>query len=156
MNWPLKPLGSLCLKIGSGVTPRGGDSVYVNDGVSLIRSQNVYNGSFDMRGLAHITDEQANNMQGVEVFGGDVLLNITGDSVARSCQVPDAVLPARVNQHVSILRPKINKLSSRFLLYYLISPYMQSLMLSLAGSGGTRKALTKSMIESFNIPTPPH
>ena len=39
----LKPY---CRKIGSGVTPRGGDSVYIDSGVALIRSQNVYNGFF--------------------------------------------------------------------------------------------------------------
>ena len=155
MKWPIKSLGTLCLKIGSGVTPKGGDSVYFDDGVALIRSQNVYNDFFDFQGLVHITEEQADRMQGVEVISKDVLLNITGDSVARACQVVDAVLPARVNQHVCIVRPNINKLSPRFLMYYLISPYMQSSMLSLAGSGGTRKALTKAMITAFDIPVPP-
>ena len=29
-------------------------------------------------------------------------MNITGDSVARSCLVPESILPARVNQHVAI------------------------------------------------------
>ena len=35
-------LGDLCIKIGSGVTPRGGGNVYKQDGISLIRSQNIY------------------------------------------------------------------------------------------------------------------
>ena len=37
-------------------------------------------------------------------------LNITGASVARCCIVPEDVLPARVNQHVSIIRPIAEKL----------------------------------------------
>ncbi|HUW44382.1 MAG TPA: restriction endonuclease subunit S [Dehalococcoidia bacterium] len=153
-KWSVAKLGPLCSKIGSGMTPRGGESVYTGDGVALIRSQNVYNAEFAMDGLAHITDEQAEKMNGVEVLKGDVLLNITGDSVARSCTMPDSVLPARVNQHVSIIRPDNQALDARFLMYYLISPYMQAYLLSLAGSGGTRKALTKSMIEEFIIPLP--
>lgn len=145
-------LKGFCKKIGSGITPRGGDSVYINSGVSLIRSQNVYNGTFTTQGLAFIDNNIAQKMKGVELEKEDILLNITGDSVARCCIVPDELLPARVNQHVSIIRTHKEKLDPQFLMYYLISPLMQARMLSFAGSGGTRKALTKDMIENFDIP----
>ena len=82
------------------------------------------------------------------------MLNITGDSVARCCKVPDEILPARVNQHVSIIRPDKLKLWPRYLRYILVSPKMQDYMLGLAHAGATRKALTKGMIESFQIPCP--
>ena len=147
-------LGTLCSKVGSGITPRGGASVYVDSGTALVRSQNVYNIDFDHDGLAFITDQAAEMMKGVAIESGDILLNITGDSVARCCQVPDDVLPARVNQHVSIIRPDQSRLHTRFLMYFLVSPLMQATMLSLAGSGGTRKALTKTMIERFRVPVP--
>jgi type I restriction enzyme, S subunit len=153
-KWKTVPLGDYCSKIGSGSTPRGGDSVYQESGVSFIRSQNIYNGQFVTDGLAHLNDELANKLRGVTVEPNDVLLNITGDSVARSCQVPEEILPARVNQHVAIVRPKAEEFDSRFVAYFLISPFMQSTMLSLAGSGGTRKALTKEMIERFKVPHP--
>lgn len=154
-RWSTVRLGDYCSKIGSGSTPRGGDSVYQDAGVAFIRSQNVYNGVFFFDGLAYVNDELAHQLRGVTVESGDLLLNITGDSVARSCRVPDDVLPARVNQHVSIIRPLEGAFDSRFLGYFLISPFMQATMLSLAGSGGTRKALTKEMIERFDIPKPP-
>jgi type I restriction enzyme, S subunit len=154
-GWNAVRLGDNCSKIGSGSTPRGGDSVYHESGVSFIRSQNVYNGLFNPDGLAHLDERQADQLKGVTVEPGDVLLNITGDSVARSCRVPDDVLPARVNQHVAIIRPRPEEFDSRFVGYYFISPFMQSTMLSLAGGGGTRKALTKEMIEQFKVPQPP-
>jgi len=147
-------LGSVCLKIGSGATPRGGEGVYVDSGTSFIRSQNVYNGIFETAGLVYLTEQHSEQLKGVAVESRDVLLNITGDSVARCCQVPDSVLPARVNQHVSIIRPDEKELLPEFLCYYLISPLMQKYLLSRAGSGGTRKALTKGMIENFEIPKP--
>lgn len=153
--WDYVSLGAHCDKIGSGATPRGGESVYVETGVALIRSQNVYNGEFSESGLARITEKHADQLAGVSVEESDILLNITGDSVARSCQVPKTALPARVNQHVAIIRPKKSSFDPRFLSYYLTSPYMQRLMLSLAGAGGTRKALTKEMIERFSVPRPP-
>ncbi len=149
-----KRLSDNCTKIGSGFTPRGGDSVYQSEGTSLIRSQNVYNGYFTRSGLAHISDEIAEEMSGVTIESGDILLNITGDSVARCCIVPEEILPARVNQHVAIIRSISESINKKYLMYFLISPYMQTYMLSIAGSGGTRKALTKIMIEDFNIPTP--
>jgi type I restriction enzyme S subunit len=153
--WSTVRLGEHCTKIGSGATPRGGESVYLEEGVAFIRSQNVYNGHFTNEGLAYLGDEHAEQLRGVTVESGDILLNITGDSEARSCLVPDDILPSRVNQHVAIIRPNPDDFDSRVLGYYLISPFMQETMLSLAGSGGTRKALTKEMIEHFEVPRPP-
>ena len=122
---------------------------------TLIRSQNVYNDGFHRKGLPFIGDHHADELKNVEVFEEDVLLNITGDSVARVCQVASDVLPARVNQHVAIIRPDSFNLDPGYLRYFLVSPEMQTMLLSWAGSGGTRNALTKGMIESLEIPLPP-
>ena len=146
-------LKDVCTKIGSGATPRGGKDVYLDAGeVALIRSQNVYNDFFDRNGIVYIEKKHADQLNNVEVRKNDVLLNITGDSVARTCQVPEDILPARVNQHVAIIRSSPDRLDPRFLRFFLISPQMQSHMLALAASGATRNALTKSMIESFEVP----
>lgn len=155
-EWKKVRLGEICSKIGSGATPSGGSRVYIENGISFIRSQNVYNLNFDYEGLTHITDEAAKKLNGVTIEKDDVLLNITGDSVARTCIVPKNVLPARVNQHVSIIRPKEKTILPKFLNYYLASPYMQSVMLGLAvGKGASRNAITKTMIENFEVPYPP-
>lgn len=148
-------LGDVCSKIGSGATPKGGKNVYTDIGTSLIRSQNVYNLSFSWDGLAHITDEAASKLSNVTVEPYDILLNITGDSVARTCLVSSEALPARVNQHVAIIRPDASVLNPVYLSLYLASPYMQSYMLNrAAGKGASRNAITKEMIEGFEIPVP--
>ncbi len=155
-GWHEVTLGEVCTKIGSGATPRGGRDVYLEQGpYALIRSQNVHNDGFHRDGLAFIGEHHATELKGVEVFEGDVLLNITGDSVARVCQVARDVLPARVNQHVAIIRPSYDHLDAGYLRYHLVSPETQALLLSWAGSGGTRNALTKGMIESLEVPLPP-
>lgn len=154
MSRKIVKLGSCCVKIGSGATPKGGATVYIASGTSFIRSQNVYNLAFDYEGLTHITEDAAKKLNGVAVHEKDVLLNITGDSVARVCMVPNNVLPARVNQHVAIIRTKENLLPE-YLLYYLASPHMQAYMLNLAvGKGASRNALTKGMIEDFPLLLP--
>jgi type I restriction enzyme S subunit len=154
-EWAPIVLGDVCSKIGSGATPRGGSDVYLPSGpYALIRSQNVHNDGFHHEGLAYISEQHASELANVEVLEGDVLLNITGDSVARACQVDRGVLPARVNQHVAIIRPDPERLDPCFLRYLLVSPEMQVKLLSWAGSGGTRNALTKGMIESFEVSAP--
>jgi len=154
-EWSTIQLGGVCSKIGSGATPRGGSNVYLERGeIALIRSQNVYNDGFRREGLVYISDEHAAELSNVEVQPGDVLLNITGDSVARCCQVDSSILPARVNQHVAIIRPYPDQLDPRFLRYHLVSPFIQNKLLSWAGAGATRNALTKGMIESFEVFAP--
>ena len=154
-QWKKVKLKDVCTKIGSGATPKGGKEAYLSEGISLIRSQNILDFCFSTNGLAFIDENQAKQLAGVTIYQDDVLLNITGDSVARVCKVPDYVLPARVNQHVAILRANDELLDADFLKYYLLNPVAKNLLLNLSSTGATRNALTKSMIEDFEIPLPP-
>ena len=145
-------LKDICLKIGSGATPRGGKEAYCDEGISLIRSQNVLDFTFSHDGLAHINEKQAEKLSNVEVKSQDILLNITGDSVARACAVDVRVLPARVNQHVAIIRPNEDEVLSSYILFYL--QMMKPYLLQIAAGGATRNALTKGMIENLELEVP--
>ena len=145
-------LADICQKIGSGATPRGGKEAYRAEGIALVRSQNVLDFSFSSDGLAYINDEQADKLRNVELQSGDVLLNITGDSVARACLMDDDYLPGLVNQHVAIIRVDESKAVNSYLLYYL--QWRKSHLLQLASAGATRNALTKGMIEQLEIDLP--
>ncbi|RBP89590.1 type I restriction enzyme S subunit [Cytobacillus firmus] len=145
-------LVELTTKIGSGSTPRGGKKSYLANGLyKLIRSQNIYNHYFSEDGLAYISEEQAHKLNNVELMKDDILINITGDSVARATIVTEKMLPARVNQHVSIIRCNNEKIYPHYLLSVLTSKEMQRHLLSLAQVGGTRAALTKGMLEKLEI-----
>ncbi|EUC81095.1 type I restriction modification DNA specificity domain protein [Streptococcus sp. CM6] len=156
MGWEKHRLSKLTLKIGSGATPRGGRESYVNEGIALIRSMNVYDGKFMFKDLAYLTNIQAEKLNNVIVESDDVLLNITGASVSRCCIVPQNILPARVNQHVSIIRCKKHLLSPIFLNQLLITSEFKSLLLKIGeSSGATRQAITKNQIEELYVPLPP-
>ena len=156
MGWEKHRLSKLTLKIGSGATPRGGRESYVNEGIALIRSMNVYDGKFIFKDLAYLTNVQAEKLNNVIVESDDVLLNITGASVSRCCIVPQIILPARVNQHVSIIRCKKHLLSPIFLNQLLITSEFKSLLQKIGeSSGATRQAITKNQIEELTIPIPP-
>ena len=145
-------LGDICTKIGSGATPTGGRAAYAEEGVSLIRSQNVLDLTFSYGGLAYLNDSQADKLKSVAVQPNDVLLNITGDSVARSCMVDEKVLPARVNQHVAIVRVKKEVANPYYIMLWLV--WQKKRLLLLASNGATRHALTKEMIEELPIDLP--
>jgi type I restriction enzyme S subunit len=151
-EWKEYKLRDLTSKIGSGATPRGGSNAYIASGISLIRSQNVLDFKFSESGLAFIDDDQANELKNVIIAENDILLNITGDSVARCCIVPSKYLPARVNQHVSIVRPIPEKADFKFVFYYL--QYIKPELLINAEIGATRNAITKGMIEEIEISLP--
>lgn len=153
-GWVEKKLGEITAKIGSGATPRGGKSSYKESGISLIRSLNVYDDGFRKENLAFIDKEQAEKLNNVEIKKGDVLLNITGASVARCCIAPEEFMPARVNQHVSIIRLKPDILETQFLHYSLISKENKDLLLGIGEQGSTRQAITKAQIENFSISYP--
>lgn len=151
-GWIHQTLAQLTDKIGSGATPRGGKEVYLDDGVALIRSQNVYDSLFVWEGLARISDEAATQLKGVTVQEDDVLLNITGASILRTCVVEPDVLPARVNQHVAVIRAKAG-VPPRFIHMHLLRPDIKSYWLGL-NAGASREAITKAHIESLTLLTP--
>ncbi|WP_281714462.1 restriction endonuclease subunit S [Allobaculum stercoricanis] len=154
-GWEISLCKNLMSKIGSGATPKGGKESYCDEGISLIRSMNVYNNRFEYKDLAHITDDQAGQLENVTIEKKDVLLNITGASVARCCVVPDDLLPARVNQHVSIIRCK-ERILPEFLCCMFTEDNYQRLLWNIATAGGaTREAITKQQIEELMLIVPP-
>ena len=155
-GWEVKKLSSITSKIGSGATPKGGNESYKTEGISLIRSLNVHNNEFLYKDLAHIDNEQAEALSNVEIKEYDVLLNITGASVARCCIVPDDVIPARVNQHVCIVRTIQEKALPIFINRVLTNENFQANLLRLARSkAATREALPKSIVDNIQVPLPP-
>lgn len=151
-KWTQGRLGEHTSKIGSGLTPTGGEAAYQKTGIPLIRSQNVQMNSFDRTGLAFISPQQDEEMKNTRVQSGDVLLNITGASIGRVCVVPEELCPANVNQHVCIIRSN-GSFDPHFLAFYISSPVFQA-FIERNQSGATRQALTKDMIENFEIPMP--
>ena len=61
-------------------------------------------------------------------------------------------LPARVNQHVAIVRGKKELVLNSYILYYL--QWKKDYLLQLASAGATRNALKKGMIEQLDINLP--
>lgn len=153
-GWEEKKLIEITNKIGSGATPRGGNSSYKSEGISLVRSMNVHDFEFREKNLAFIDEQQAKDLNNVTLQENDVLLNITGASVARCCVIPKQYLPARVNQHVSIIRAKKDIIDPIFLNLLLTSKFYKDQLLFTGEQGATRQAITKAQLEVFKVTFP--
>lgn len=146
-------LKNITSKIGSGSTPKGGQANYKESGTPLVRSLNIHFDYIKFKGLAFIDEEQAEKLKNVIIYEGDVLLNITGASIGRVNLAPKDFHNGRVNQHVSIIRPKSNSFIPKFLKLYLQSSDIQNWIMN-ANYGVTRQALTKDQLENLEVPLP--
>ena len=151
-EWKKCTIGELAIKVGSGVTPRGGESVYKTDGYPFVRSQNVGLGHLILDDIAFIDEETHLRQKSTELKLEDVLLNITGASIGRSALVNEQVVGGNVNQHVCIIRTKENLISS-FLCNFLLSNYGQRQIDSFQ-AGGNRQGLNFEQIKSIKIAIP--
>lgn len=151
-HWKVDRLKFYVSKIGSGVTPKGGAATYVDEGVPLIRSQNVHDDGLRLDDVSFITEDVHEDMSNSQLQRDDVLLNITGASIGRCC-IYELDDEANVNQHVCIIRPT-NKIRSRFLHCLLISEVGQSQIFS-GFTGSSREGLNFEEIKNFKIFIPP-
>ncbi|WP_226389195.1 restriction endonuclease subunit S [Penaeicola halotolerans] len=138
-------------KIGAGVTPTGGATVYKNSGVIFLRSQNIHNDGLRLDDVAFITEDIHNSMNGSQVKKDDVLINITGASIGRT-YVFELDEEANVNQHVCILRPIKDKILPKFLMLQLQSDVIQNQIKTIEGA--SREGLTNSTLKNYYIYTP--
>lgn len=153
-EWDVVKIKDLIVYMGSGITPRGGESVYQSSGIMFLRSQNILWGEFDLSDVAYISDEINVKMKRSQLKVNDVLLNITGASIGRSHFV-DASLPeANVNQHVCAIRIKTpTEAKAVFLSNYLNSSFGQIQIKKLLG-GSNREGLNYSQIKEIAVPWP--
>lgn len=152
-GWECERLGSLVSKLGSGSTPRGGKTAYVESGIPFLRSQNIWNDGLALDDIAFIPKSTHESMSNTVVFPGDILLNITGASLGRSLVFPDTFDEANVSQHVTIIR-LINDRMTPFMSLCIKSPLVQSLVWG-RQVGMAIEGLSKKVLECFEMPIPP-
>lgn len=152
-DWTLFRIGDFATKVGSGITPTGGSSVYKSAGRPFVRSQNVGWGELRLDDLAYIDEQTHSTFPATELLRDDVLLNITGASIGRCARADDRLVGGNVNQHVCIIRTS-TEIDHGFLSYLLISSLGQNQIDSFQ-AGGNREGLNFGQIRSFLFPKPP-
>ncbi len=151
-NWEVKPIKYLTSHIGSGKTPSGGATVYQDDGVIFLRSQNIYDDGLRLDDVAYISEEIDCGMRGSRVQVGDVLLNITGASIGRTCNISKNIGPANVNQHVCIIRAHDSDISEWIAECFLSDMIKEQIKIVQNGAG--REGLNFEQIGNMIITLP--
>jgi type I restriction enzyme, S subunit len=151
--WHWSNLGDIISFIGSGITPKGGKSVYQSSGIPFIRSQNVYPGNLRLDDVAYINAELHESMSRTHILPNDVLLNITGASIGRSAVIPPFFKDGNVNQHVCILR-LFSQIDSNYISWFLNSPLGQKQIMD-SQFGVTRQGLNYSQARMLQVPLAP-
>lgn len=152
-HWEVKKLKLLVSKIGSGVTPSGGASVYLTTGIPLLRSQNIHFDGFKLDDVAYISEEINEGMSNSKIQEGDVLLNITGASIGRCFYVPNGFGRGNVNQHVCIIRPIIDIIDTIYL-HLLLRSEIGQLQIRYQQTGANREGLNFEQLKNFSLPFP--
>lgn len=147
-HWIVSRIGYYASKIGSGKTPKGGAEIYQSSGILFLRSQNIYDDGLrisdsDNAYISEVIHEEMNN---TKVKVGDVLLNITGGSIGRSCIVTNELIEANVNQHVCILR--FADLYREFISLFMKSKSFKK-QIDIFQTGGNREGLNFWQISKF-------
>jgi len=140
-------------RVGSGITPTGGQRVYKQSGRPFVRSQNVGWGRLLLDDLVFIDDDTHSTFFASEIIVGDVLLNITGASIGRCAVATPVLANGNVNQHVCEIRVEPAQLDQRFLCSFILSEIGQKQIDSFQ-AGGNRQGLNFGQIRSFLIPVP--
>ena len=152
-HWNVTKLGFLCHKVGSGKTPKGGSETYVDDGVLFIRSQNVYDDGLRLDDVVYISKEVDEEMAISRVERGDVLLNITGASLGRTCLVAGNIPSANVNQHVCIIRLKDAR--QREFVAMAMKAFLIKSQIDACQNGAAREGLNFEQIGQLRLALPP-
>ena len=130
----------------------GSVTVYAEEGIVFLRSQNVYDDGLYLDDVVYITSETDELMRGSRIREGDVLLNITGASLGRTCIVPDGFVRANVNQHVCIIRLKNLELR-KFVAMFMKSSRLKGQIDSMQ-SGAAREGLNFEQISKLSLAIP--
>jgi type I restriction enzyme S subunit len=152
-DWGVTAIGEVTSKVGSGITPTGGNRVYKSEGRPFIRSQNIGWGALLLDDVAYIDDSIHSTFIATEIVNGDVFLNITGASIGRSSLADARVAGGNVNQHVCLIRADQTHIIPKFINLVLLSRLGQGQIDSFQ-AGGNRQGLNFGHVRSILLPLP--
>lgn len=142
-------LETLCEIITKGETPLWRGDSYQKEGILFIKSENVLENELVVNNPVYIADSVHERMKRSQLKYGDVLLNIVGASIGRSC-IFNLRQEGNINQAVCLIRLKSN-LNSFWLSYLLNSDFFQ-LILKQNQSGGARDNIDLYQVRELLVP----
>ena len=160
MEWEVKKLGKMCSAIMNGTTPKGGEQVYVDNGITFLRSQNVWRNKIDLEDVAYIDEATHKSMKKSSLKKYDILMTKTGRINTENSSLGRAALflgeddSANINGHVYLIRLE-KEYNHEFVIRILTSPEYRDYIRSVCVGGIDKRQVNKDHIEDFPIIQPP-
>lgn len=159
-KWVSDNLKNITTSIQSGNTPKGGKKVYVESGIMLLRSQNVWKNRILVDDIVFIDKETHKKMKNTSLETNDILITKTGrfntenSSLGRAALYTGGNDAANINGHVYLIR-LINGISHKFVLHILTSDEYREYIRNICIGGIDKRQINKEHLEEFPIILPP-
>ncbi len=151
MSWPLQQLGNVAERVTVGhVGPTS--QYYIDDGVPLLRTQNVGSQKLEMDDVKRITPEFHASLKKSQLKTGDVVISRVISSEVRCAQVPPEFDGANCANIIAV-RPGPH-LDSSYLVHYLTSPIVQGQLMK-RKVGSAQSVVNTGVLKKWEVPLPP-
>ncbi len=153
MGWEVVSVGSISERVTKGESPKWQGFEYQNDGALFITSENVRDNSIDLSRPKFVPLEFNDKLSRSELLKNDLLINLVGASIGRSCLFPGYIRPANVNQAVCVVTLG-ERIDAKYLVNLLASEMGQKLLLGNRVEAA-RANISLKNIRELQIPLPP-
>jgi len=133
--------------ITKGSSPKWQGFNYQNSGTLFITSENVRDGFLDISVRKFLPLEFHQKLKNSQLKKNDILINIVGASIGRSCIFNLDYNNANINQAVCLMRTKSN-INPNFIIQYLQAPKIIDRLLDSQG-GSARQNLSLTDVKNF-------
>jgi type I restriction enzyme, S subunit len=154
-RWPCVTIESLAIKFSDG--PFGSNlksEHYADDGVRVVRLQNIGVGRFIDADRAFISNEHFEVLRKHECLPGDVLVGTLGDPNLRACIQPDWLPKALNKADCILLRPDLSVAHPQYVCALLNCPSTLDMAQGLI-LGQTRSRISMGRLRGLIVPNPP-
>lgn len=152
-GWEKLTGSDITLKITKGSSPKWQGFEYQDNGTLFVTSENVRDGFLDISKPKYLPIEFNEKLKNSQLKTGDILINIVGASIGRSCQYKLEHKHANINQAVCLFRPKPS-VNNDYIQYYLQSYDTVRRLLS-TQSESARPNLSLTDLRDFIFILPP-
>ena len=152
-SWDISRGINISELITKGESPNWQGFSYENEGVLFITSENVRDGFLYVSYPKFISPKFDHKLKRSRLKPGDVLINLVGASIGRSCLFLKRFEPANINQAVCLLRLR-NSVKPDWIVNYLQLPIVISRLLG-EQVETARPNLSLTQISDFLFPIPP-
>ena len=152
-DWKVKSGEEITVLIGKGASPRWQGFSYTSDGMLFVTSENVRDGYLDISEPKYLPLEFHEKLKRSQLHVGDILINLVGASIGRSCYIDIELGEANINQAVSVFRLS-DEYNARFISCYFSSSICIGRILDMQVDAA-RPNISLGDLRRFLIPLPP-